>query len=420
VKVKDDDPSYWIELGKINIQVGDRGGAYYAFSRANELDSGNVETLSTLTELALASGNLDGAEEHAKELDLVSPNHPSARIAYGYSYLSRQEFDKADEQADALLQSLPLDPNVKLLKARILFGRKEPEAAIKLLEDQVKAQPDDFSSWRALLMLYQRRDDWRAIQRVAARLQQLRPKDREWGLAFVEAALRGNDIAAARRASELLLGHDAPNKLVAAVLELWAHYWKSPEAIAEARRLASTAGLEQRLAYATYFNDVGKPDDSIALVGDTPRLPLNISNYSINSVIATALALKGRRAQAKQLFDGILAREPDHLYALRGRINLEIRMGDGKAAVVDAQRLVSVSERSGSDRLLLARAYAAAGDSRQADRTLWDAFHEIQADPETYQALRAHVVKTQGPDAARPVDDEYKEQRDTALQREFL
>jgi Flp pilus assembly protein TadD len=213
---------------------------------------------------------------------------------------------------------------------------------------------------------------------------------------------------------------DAPARQVDAVLQLWAERYKSPEAIAEARRLASAAGVQQSLAYATYFNAVGRPEDAAALVGDAPKLPLSRANLSINSVIATSLALRGQRIQAKRLFDAILEREPDHVYALRGRINLAIATGNARAAVVDAQRLVSVLPRSARDRLLLARAYGAAGDSRQMDRTLWNAFHEIEADLQAYEALRAHVARTEGADAARQVDEEFQRQRDTALEREFI
>jgi predicted Zn-dependent protease len=108
------------------------------------------------------------------------------------------------------------------------------------------------------------------------------------------------------------------------------------------------------------------------------------------------------------------------VYALRGRTNLEISTGDAKAAIVDAQRLVSVAPDSATDRALLARAYAAAGDRRQVDRTLWNAFHEIPANFDTYEPLRQYVLKTDGADAAKAIDDEFKEQRDIALAREFI
>ena len=420
VSAKDDDPNFWQDLGRVQLQLQDYEGAYYSFIRAHELDRGNVATLATLTQLALLSGNAYNAEQHAKQLELVAPDHPAVKLAYGYIYLQRQDYDKADEQADSLLQSFPHEPGAKLLKARILLGRREPEKAIMLLQEQVKIRPEDAGAWKALLLLYERQNDWTAVAQAAARLRELNPKDPELAITVVDALLRSKDFAGAKSASEALLAPDAPPRQVDSVLKLWAERWKSPEALAEARRLAGSASVGQRLAYATYFNEVGSPADAIALIGDTPKLPLDVSNLSINSVIATSLALKGDHAQAKQLFDKILAQEPDHVYALRGRINLEITTGNAKAAIVDAQRLVSIVPRSSRDRLLLARAYAAAGDRRQMDRTLWNAFHEIEGDFAAYEALRAHLQKTADPDALRSLDAEFKEQRDVALAREFI
>ena len=124
VNAKDDDPTYWEELGRVQLQFEDYQGAYYAFTRAQELDRGNVATLATLTQLALLSGNADTAERHARQLELVAPGHPAVKLAYGYIYLKRQEYDKADEQADSLLAAFPYEPGAKLLKARILLARQ--------------------------------------------------------------------------------------------------------------------------------------------------------------------------------------------------------------------------------------------------------------------------------------------------------
>ena len=150
------------------------------------------------------------------------------------------------------------------------------------------------------------------------------------------------------------------------------------------------------------------------------KQPVFAGNWKLFGSIAESIALRGGEAQAKQLFDAILAKEPDHVYALRGRINLEIRTGAAKAAIVDAQRLVSVVPRSARDRLLLARAYEAAGDRRQVDRTLWDAFHEIPANLMLYEALRDNVQKSGGPEAAAQVTAEFQQQQDTDLSREFI
>ena len=268
---------------QVQLQLKNYNGAYYAFTRAYELDSDNIETLGTLTQLALQSGNVDAAEERAKQLELIAPNHPAARLAFGYVYLKQHDYDKAQEQVDALVEISPYDPGTKLLGARVLLGRGDPDGAIKLLEDQVRVKPDDVGSWRALLLLQERQSNWLAVANVADSLHQLTPRNGQLAITVIDASLRSNDFARARRASESLLSPTSPPKQVDAVLKVWADRWKSPDAIAEARRLARSAPIQHRLAYATYFNEVGSPDDAAALVGDKPQLPLTLSNMQTMS-----------------------------------------------------------------------------------------------------------------------------------------
>src|SRR5215211_5052085 len=48
VAAKDDDAAYWEELGKVQVELGAYADAYYAFTRAHELDKSNVSILGTL------------------------------------------------------------------------------------------------------------------------------------------------------------------------------------------------------------------------------------------------------------------------------------------------------------------------------------------------------------------------------------
>ena len=420
VAAEDDNPSNWQELGRVQVQLGAYSDAYYAFTRAYELDKSNTEVLSTLTQLALLSGNIDVAEDHAQKLDLLAPGHPAVKLSYGYVALRRADLDQADKQVDQLLAQFPREPSANLLKARILLARGKNDEAVKLLETQTTGVPTDTGSWKALMALHERNRYWPVVTLSATRLASLNPKDTQVALTAIDAAFRGNDLEAALRGSEPFLSPDAPPDQVESVLAIWAERWKTPQALARVRELVRSAGPQQALAYATYFNSVGQPDDAAALLGGEPRLPVAQMNLSSNAVMAESLALKGELSQAKTLFDQVLAIEPDHVYALRGRVNLEIRTGAARAAITDAQRLVSVVPRSARDRLLLARAYSAAGDQRQVDRTLWDAFHEIPANLRLYEALRAHVGRSGGPDAEARVDAEFQQQQDTDLSREFI
>lgn len=420
VAARDDVAEYWEDLGQLQLQLGSLSDANYAFTRAHELDSGNPQVLAALSQLSLAGGDLDLAQRYERQLESLAPQNVSVKLVKGYILLMQHQLEDADEQADDLLKTAPLDPAAKLLKARIMVARGDRDGAIALLEQQAAARPNDASSAKALLILLRREDDWPKLAQAGAHLSALQPENMDaWKIA-ITAAFKAKDIPFAQKLSESRLGANDPPAQVDSVLQLWAKYWRDPAAIQRAADLARSAAPAQRLAYATYFNSVGQAQQAAALAGGRPQLPISLANSSVNAIYAEALAVGGRTAEAKQLLDAILAREPDHTYALRARIRLELKTGNGVSAVRDALRLVTIEPNSADDRLLLAQTYRLAGDQRSADHTLWDAFHDIPGDEDIYEALRERLMSTGGAGAAQQVDEEFNQQRDQQLEREFI
>jgi predicted Zn-dependent protease len=420
VAIEDGVARYWVELGKVQLQLGQYSDAFYAFTRAHELDKGDVAILGILIQLALLSGNVDLAEEKTRLLELVAPANPIINLTAGFVALRRGNIDEANRQADILLQGDPYEPSAKLLKTRVLLAQNKLDEAIALLNEQVRVQASDMMSLNTLTKLYQRKGDWEGVATTSGQMARVSPKNVESVLLYIEAGFRAGRTDEAREASLRLLAPEAPGGMVDRVLTLWAEHWRGDASIAEARRLAAAAGPGQRLAYATFFNAARAPEVAAELVGNAPQLPVTRGNSSANAILARSLALRGRTDEARQLFDSVLRQEPDHVYALRGRTDLYLATARPKSAIRDAQRLVSIAPSSARDRLLLARTYAAAGDRRHLERTLWDAFHEIPADRSVYTALRAHMLARGGVEAAQRVTEEFEQQRSVALNREFV
>jgi predicted Zn-dependent protease len=126
----------------------------------------------------------------------------------------------------------------------------------------------------------------------------------------------------------------------------------------------------------------------------------------------------GKLAEAKSRLDAVIAFDPGNSTALRARAELEIRTGQAKAAVEDAQKLVTVLPSSARDRLLLARAYTAAGSRPWTERTLWAAFQEIPADEHIYAALRS--TRNGNADATNELQAEFERQRSAKLNRGLM
>lgn len=418
VNAKEDVPDYWIELGKIDLQLGQYAQAYDAFSRAHELDRTNVEVQAALTQLALLSGQIDLADEQAKTLALLAPDHPAVALVRGYVALKSGDLDKADKEADGLLANAPSDSNAKLLKARILIERRQVDDAVSLLENQHQTVPDDRASIRALNAIYRSRSDWRDVARLQSDLHKLDPNDPNVSRALVEASLRVGDVRTAQSISEPLLT-SSNLQLIDSTLDIWARSAPPGVVLPGADSLANSMNGDQRVAFAEYFNEVGKPAASAALL-NRPQLPATPANSRWNAVLAQAMTLQGRTADAMQLFNEVLEAEPDQVDALRGRSALEAKSGMARQAIVDAQRLISVTPKTGQDRLLLAQAYLASGNRQEVRRTLWQAFQDLPDDARVFEALRNVLVSTGDVDGAKRLTDEFADQRFQKLKKDLI
>lgn len=418
VRAKDDVSDYWADLGKVQASMGSYNDAYYAFTRAYELDRSNPDLIRALTELALRSGDIGAAESHAEELEVVSPGDPWIKIVKGWSQFSDSHFDQSLATSDELLAASPSDPIAAQLKARSLINLKREPEAVDLLTKQVQAMPSDFGAFQLLARIYEHQDDWAKVTLCAQHMAAINPSDERALTLLIKAGLRSGNIAAARAASFKILRPEADPLQVSSVLDLWTDYWPSPQRIADAKSLAANAPPQQKVVYAAFLARAGSPADAVRLVGAMASLPVNAGNAEANAVLADALSRSGNIAGAKARFDAVLAFDPGNATALRGRSELEIRTGNNAAAIHDAQKLVTVLPDSARDRLLLARAFTAAGQKDWADRTLWSAFQDIPGDASIYAALRA--TRSGNADALSEVQAEFDRQRGAKLNKGLL
>ena len=419
VRAKDDVAEYWAELGKVQTAMGSYGDAYYAFNRAYELDRSDPTLVSALTVLALRSGDLSQAQARAEELEILSPGNPWVKLVKGWSAFAEFRFDEALSVGDTLLAATPFDPSATILKARALFALHREDEAIDLLTKQMQSQPTDNGSMSLLAEIYEREDNWPKVAELAQKVSALTPDDQDNGLLLVEAAFRSGNVELGRKASFRLLPASADAATVTRVLDLWADYWPSPQRIIDARRLAAAAsGNEQRLAYAEFMSRYGSPADAMRIAGPAAALPVAAATAEANAVVADALSRSGNAAAARTRFNAVLAFDPGNATALRGRSELSLRTGNAPAAVLDAQKLVTVLPNSADDRLLLARAFAAAGNKPWMERTLWAAFQDIPGDEHILAALQS--TRKGDRDAIGDLDSEFARQRDNKLNRGLL
>lgn len=419
VRIDQDVPEYWMALGKLQVEMGRYPEAYSAFQHAHELDRSNVDALSAMTQLAMVTGQNEVAEENARSLALIAPGNPIVTMVRAYADLRAGDLDKADAGIDGVLATTPNDPLATIVKARVLLAKNRFEDAVAVLEAQHRAVPSDRGAMRNLARMYSARSDWRNLARIEYDAHQLDPKDSRITESLIEALLRAGSVEAAAKISSPLLTEAANAKLVDDVLDLWADHQPRGATLPNAMELAQATKGDRRVSFANYFNRVGNPSAAAALLR-AGQLPVTQPNARWNAVFAQALALQGRTDEAKRLFDLVLDREPDQVEALRGRAALESKMGSGRAAIIDAQRLITVEPNSGQDRLLLAQVYLAAGNRAEVKRTLWQAFQDLPDDEGVFFALRSVLASTGDVDGQSRVEAEFTDRRLAELTKELV
>jgi predicted Zn-dependent protease len=403
VKADEDEPQYWVELGKIELRLGIYDQAYQALARAHELDRNNVEVIATLAQMALASGHIDLAEEQAKSLALLAPDSPAVILVHGYVALEHGNLVDADAAAEKLLASTPNEPNATILRARVLIAGHRVDEAIALLENQLEQMPDDPSAVRALVTLYKSKSDWRGLARVEAILYKLVPGNEKVAVDWLEALIRSGDTKTAANLSRQMLA-SGNARIADRVFDAWATY-AAGSILPDAARLAAASSGDERVSYADYFNRMGKPAAARDILGNAV-LPVTHGNARRNAVVAESLARLGQANAAMRLFNEVLETEPDQVEALRGRSALQAKAGLYRQSIADAQRLVSGEPESARDRLILADAFASAGRKDDLRRTLWDAFQDMPDDDRVFSALNRVLVAQGDLDAARRLAEE--------------
>ena len=142
-------------------------------------------------------------------------------------------------------------------------------------------------------------------------------------------------------------------------------------------------------------------------------------NVDFNAVFAESLFLKGQVSPARQMLDRILSKWPDDAIALSARARLLSRIGDHRAATIDAQRLVASYDTVAAYRVLLAQIYKANRDTRGAERTLWDGFRDLPGDEALYEQVRRIFVARGDKDGLARLKQDFEGERFSRLTKEL-
>lgn len=397
LSINENEPRFWLKLGRSELAAGSFQGALEGFSRVLDYDPGNIEALQAVAELSIAGGNAEDAKEYVAQLLRLAPGDVRGSIANIAIATRERRFADAERQIAVLLARGVSTDDLFVLQARARLAQQDLKGAIAILETRDKATPGSPTILRELVGYYSQANDAPGLRRTRARLIALDPTNVGFQISGAE------DLASQGRGDEAKVAIDqiqgkAPNDpdVQLQVIDYWRRTGGVPAAIDAARRAGESGGPATRIASAQRLIDLGRPGEALALIE-----PITAQLGSRNSSGATtawtvqgnALFALGRLDEARAIADRLLAYDPTNNRALRLRTRLGIAQKRLETALIDAQLLVANQPGTLEPMLLLAQVQALRNDRALADQAYARA---RSAFPDSVSAVRQSVAYLYG------------------------
>jgi len=222
ISARDDVASYYILLGRIELQAERPASAFNAYSLALDLQADNPEVLQSIAELGLQTGRIKEAGEAADRILLLSPGSSRALLVKGFIAIDNGQLDEADRMATEILARNSNDEGGIILSARIDALRGDVGKALTAIQKGISALGATNALNVTLLEIYRIQGDAKGMRRVFPEVLKTMDEDIEYQLDYVNLLYKMGDAAAARAIALKAIEAD-PNdaQLLAALGDLW-------------------------------------------------------------------------------------------------------------------------------------------------------------------------------------------------------
>ncbi|MFT3975964.1 MAG: tetratricopeptide repeat protein [Sphingomonas bacterium] len=397
--IRDDISDYWLIKAHIALADNDLGGAQDAYVNALQLDKANVEALTNLCQIALATNTATRAEKYADQLAALDPGSVLPNTVRASAAAARGDKEKARQYLDQVLSARPDDSLALIVKARMLADAQDYAGAAKAVEQTIAAPGDPTSRLSMLSAYYQRARDGDGLFRTIVRLAQANPNDVDIQFRYADLLFdRGKNDAANAVIARTMQNRTGDVGAAANALNLWL---KQGPDILPADRLvadAAKAPLVLKAAYAQYANETGHPELAITILSGT-----NLTGAAIQrpeaanaaAVLGYARGLTGDSAGADALIGSVLKRDPAQPVALLARGRLRAAAGDLRGGIEDVRNALAQDGGNVAARLTLADLLNRSGEPVLAETALHDGMDAAGDDPRLPTRL-ARLMKASG------------------------
>lgn len=314
--------------GKIAQYHGDPEGARNSFKAVLEHDENNLSARLELTDVLIALGELDEADQYIAHLVERAPNNPMVNFIRARAAYQRDNLRDAASALQEVLAVLPEHPGSLIMLGTIQFQLGYLEQSLQSLRRYVKLKPGSVPGRKKLAAVYirlgQTKEALETLQPLMKSAEQdpqvlllaaniyIADEEYEKANTYLEqAAGIAPDMIAIR--TQLALSTMASGATDAAIQTLKEALKKEPDASGAAMAL-----IRIYLKIQDYDSALQVAD------GFSRRKPQNPESYYL---AALALHGKGKLSDARVRFEKALAVEPGYIPAALGLAGLDLQEG---------------------------------------------------------------------------------------------
>lgn len=180
-KITEKDPSdvdSWVMLGRLQTASHDTVAAINAYKKALALDANNQDAMSGLAMVYAEAGNTKEAADLLRQAAEKDPT-PRSLTALANAYEQMKDYGLAAETLRRALDQSGGNAELKRAYAEDLVRSDQVDAALKVFEELVAADPKDAQSELRISQIYRQKRDFAKARAAAEKAKQIDPANVE-------------------------------------------------------------------------------------------------------------------------------------------------------------------------------------------------------------------------------------------------
>lgn len=389
-------------LGQAHLAlVADRREQARALTRqATDADPNLTAAWELAAELAVADGDLAGAEVALIKAELVARNKWPPRFKRALLHIEQERFDEAAADLDRVADLVPNFSGLEFARGALALRKGETSAAIAALQAFLKRDPGNLRATWLLGVAEARRGNLESAESMFRQYHKGRPRDLDGVLALAQVLVSRNDPGEADQvlttfvdaATAAPANHDgqpaeAPHEALAALADVRRRRDQPADVAALLARAVAAApqNADYRIAYAEALLAVGQHEQALAEIDQGATLaPARLTAQLLR--IRVRLKLE-RFAEARELAEALAGMHPQDP-RVQNALGLA-RIGSGQPqSAQDSFRAALAADPGHADAALnLGRLLLNDGDLNGARKLFDDVLARVPGNPEATLAL---------------------------------